>query len=525
MSDWLWGTIMIDGRHRQGLFLAALGLFLLMPYSAAAQTLGSTLNRFGPTEAEVEKTPPQEMPAGALQALVDAAEPGSTVTVPRGIYRETVTIDKPLTLVGEEGAEIRGSERWTSGWDFRDGYWHHPGAPDFGTTGEWCREGSNQRCNWPDQVFLNGEPLRQIQGTPASGEFSINGNREIVLADDPTAAVVEVTTRRAWVVTKSDGVTIQGMTMRHAADRLHEGALSNSGYANWTIQDNRLYHAHFAVVSLREAPNLRVLDNEIAFGGRLGIHSWHATGSEIRGNNVHSNNTEAFEDGWEAGGMKLSGLSRSIVTANEVHHNDGAGIWCDVGCLEVEISENRVHDNRRYGILYEISRAGRILDNKIWENGWGFSDWGFGAGFVCQNCRDTEVAGNIVAWNADGISIMSQHRDGFTDVVNNYVHDNLIVLETDWSQNTYMLAWLEDWSGGLTNGASNNRGANNRYYHATPEGAFLPFTWGRYERFGIDDLDGFNATPGEEHGRLIGVKEAHAILTEHEMPLEPRERE
>lgn len=48
--------------------------------------------------------------AGSIQAAVDAAAPGATVTIPPGIYRETVTIGKPLTLVGEPGAVIDGRD-------------------------------------------------------------------------------------------------------------------------------------------------------------------------------------------------------------------------------------------------------------------------------------------------------------------------------------------------------------------------------------------------------------------------------
>ncbi len=460
------------------------------------------------------------MPAGTLQKLIDEAVPGSEVHVPRGIYREAATVDKPLTLSAEAGAEIRGSDVWSGGWELRGGFWYHAGAPDFGTTDEWCRDGSNGRCNWPNQVFRDGISLFQVHGLPSSGEFSVTDDRQIILADDPIGSIIEVTTRQNWVITASDGVTIRNFTMRHAADRPLEGALSNSGHSDWAVDGNRLLYAHMAVVSIREGWGLRILKNEIAFGGRLGIQGWLGSDVEISGNDVHTNNTEEFEDGWEAGGMKLSGLSHSVVSTNTVHHNDGAGIWCDVGCNDVDISANRVHDNRRYGILYEISTFGRITDNAIWENGWGFPDWGFGAGVVCQNCRNTEIAENIVAWNADGISIMSQSRDGYTNVINNYVHDNVIVLTSDQSQNTYMLAWLEDWSGQLTDPGSQNQGANNRYFHATPQSAFLPFSWGQYQRFSIDDLAQFNSTPGEENGIFISWDETQVILAEHEIPLE-----
>jgi parallel beta-helix repeat protein len=520
-----WGNLMIREGHvgRFALAAACVALLLSAPASALAGYGGGALGRYGGKPA-LDQTPPPEFVGGELQRMVDAASPGSVVSVPPGIYRETVTITKALTLAGQPGAEIRGSDVWGSGWERRGERWYHPGAPDFGTLGEWCRDGSDGRCNWPEQVFLDGLPLLQVREDPAPGQFAVSGAREIVLADDPTGRLVEVTARRAWLITASDGVTIQGFTMRHAADNPGEGALSNGLHSNWTVRDSRLHDAHGAVISVRDASNITITNNEISHGGRMGIHSWSVSNALISGNVVHGNNTEQFESGWSAGGMKLSALRESRVVENEVRDNDGAGIWCDVGCAGVTIQGNRVHHNLRYGILYEISSGGVISNNRIWENGWGFPDWGFGGGVVCQNCRDTEIAGNIVAWNADGISIMSQMREGHTDVVNISVHDNAIFLMTDWSQNTYMLAWLEDWAGRLTDPGSNNSGAGNRYFHAEPGGAFLPFTWGRDQRFGIDDLAGFNATPGEEGGVLLGHGEAVVVLDEAGIPAQPDDR-
>jgi hypothetical protein len=49
-------------------------------------------------------------PSTSIQQLVDNASSGATVTVPAGVYRETITINKPITLVAEPGAEIRGDD-------------------------------------------------------------------------------------------------------------------------------------------------------------------------------------------------------------------------------------------------------------------------------------------------------------------------------------------------------------------------------------------------------------------------------
>src|SRR5205814_6397300 len=64
----------------------------------------------------------------SLQAQVDAATPGSTVSVPACVYRETVNVNKPLTLAGQPGAEIRGSDVW-SNWTQNGGFWAGPPVP------------------------------------------------------------------------------------------------------------------------------------------------------------------------------------------------------------------------------------------------------------------------------------------------------------------------------------------------------------------------------------------------------------
>lgn len=43
-----------------------------------------------------------------LQQLIDAAEPGSLLQVPQGVYRGPVKVWKPLTLIGQDGAVIDG---------------------------------------------------------------------------------------------------------------------------------------------------------------------------------------------------------------------------------------------------------------------------------------------------------------------------------------------------------------------------------------------------------------------------------
>src|SRR5215210_1319197 len=90
---------------------------------------------------------------GSLQALVNAAGPGTVIETAAGcVYREQVTIDKPLTLKAGPGAEIRGSDAWT-GWTKSGSHWLSKGSvPDFPAGDVFCNplETNTSRCKWPE---------------------------------------------------------------------------------------------------------------------------------------------------------------------------------------------------------------------------------------------------------------------------------------------------------------------------------------------------------------------------------------
>lgn len=71
---------------------------LLLFFALAATLLAQTVLAAAP-------------PASPLQKLVDDATPGSTVRVPAGVYEGNLVVAKPLHLIAEPGAEIRGTGR------------------------------------------------------------------------------------------------------------------------------------------------------------------------------------------------------------------------------------------------------------------------------------------------------------------------------------------------------------------------------------------------------------------------------
>jgi parallel beta-helix repeat protein len=485
-----------------------------------------------PTATAVPPTPTLVPPPpscnGTLQQLINAAAPGSTVSAPACLYRESVTINKPLTLAGQPGAEIRGSDVW-SAWSQTGSYWISqqtvPPLPHTDNTDQKCAE-PTLRCLIPEQVFVDGRALYPV-GTgplPATGQFALDAARHVILADNPAGHLLEVSTRNRWVITGADNVTIQGFTMRHSGNDAQTGAVSNDNYSSWTLQDNVLSDAHGGDLSVSNATNLKVLRNDVSRGGNLGVAGWSFTNSLIQGNHLHDNGTDLFNRNWSVGGLKMSHVQAVTVDANESDHN-GDGIWCDEGCNNVTFSANRVHDNFLVGILFEISNGAVFHDNVAWNNGWSPSGWVWGAGILISSSANTEIYNNTLAWNRAGISVVDQNRPKPAAPWGHYVHDNTMIRTQQagadfWANVT--LAWTDDngtGPGTMFDPASNNHGANNAYWEDQPEDAFNIARYAWYD--GMGALSRFIQTPGDVGGHYISTAQKDQILAAKGMPSSP----
>lgn len=497
---------------------------------------------FGVLGASVFALGLQMKPAAAatctdsLQAKINAAPSGGTVKANPCIYREKVVINKPLTLVGQAGSEIRGSSIWTKFSQSGGVYVSANTVPGFSANGQ-CKPDTSD-CLKPEQVFLDGKPLKQVANgaTPSTGQFSLDSKRHVILADNPSGRLVEVSVRRYWVNGKASGVTVKGFTMKHAAnDSGWRGAVSNNGYANWTLQNNVLSDSHGSLVSFRAATGLKVLNNELRRGGQLAVH-----GSDgaivVSGNKIYDNNTSGFKPSWEAGAVKTVRMSSVLAENNQIWSNDGRGLWCDIDCTNVVYRNNRIHDNSYGGIFLEISNGAKIYSNVLYENGWGKTGAAVGsweAAIQIYNSRNAEVYNNTVAWNRSGISTVRVDRKNaaWNNVYGNYVHDNQVVSKDypssasyDSASRNHALAWVDGLSantitGSLYDPLKNNRGYSNDYYFITTENLAIPrYKWGT----GITPLGSFNPTRGEESGRFLSRSEKDTIVANKGIPAFPK---
>ncbi len=238
--------------------------------------------------------------SASLQALVNAASPGAIVEVPGGcIYRETLTINKPLTLKGAPGAEIRGSDVWPSSEFTLTGglYKSTTTVPTLDADTSALCEGSSDRCHQPEQVYLDGVALKQVANTatPVSGEFKIDSNRNVYLADDPSGKKVEVTTRNMWINGTGNGVTIDDIVFKHAA----ADGIKPRG-ENWTVEDCDLSYAHQANLRMSQGAGYVSQRNKLHHGGQMGMGGNNSS-VQVLSNEIYANNIEEFKHSWAAG--------------------------------------------------------------------------------------------------------------------------------------------------------------------------------------------------------------------------------
>jgi hypothetical protein len=266
------------------------------------------------------------------------------------------------------------------------------------------------------------------------------------------------------------------------------------------------------------------LDNNIQEGYNVS----EATDLTFLRTHIHHNNVaRTVDSGWEAGGGKAHGTN-IIFDGCESNHNGGPGIWFDQwypspfpanrafnsGTI---VRNCRVHDNGESGIMYEVSDGAKIYNNVVWNNGNPNAGWVWAAGILISSSRNVEVYGNTVAWNLDGISVTLQNRaDRPGNTTNVFVHDNNIMQGADKdASDKAMLAFAQDWAGGMYDTASNNRAAANRYWSMYPEPRWARFVWNG----SLDTLAKLNATPAGGASTYLTTAEKNTILTNNGVPI------
>ena len=315
--------------------------------------------------------------AATLQERVDAAAPHEVIRVEPGIHSGPIVIDKPLTLLGEPGAEIRGHNK---------GSVVTIAADDVTLSGLRITSSGLQLLDDDAAVFvtgnraridhnaiadsLHGVYLKKVSGAQIL-DNRIQGKTTLAVSSEP--------------VEKAIGSSTENCDTTLVANRRGNGIHQWNCEGN-LIRGNEISEARDGIY-FSFTNNSRV-ENNLVHHVRYGLHYMYSDG------NVFENNT--FSE--NAAGAAIMFSKELIVRGNRFTNNRG---------------------HRAYGLIFQSSDRSRLEQNEIAENAVGLS---------FNQCNGNDIIGNRVTQNYIGLRFGS-NSDGNRFTENVFAH-NLHPVET-----------------------------------------------------------------------------------------------
>jgi parallel beta-helix repeat protein len=375
---------------------------------------------------------------GAYRTLGEALrllQPGDELIIAAGTYRETLQL--PARDWGRADTVIRGERPGAvllKGSDPVEG-WEPAGERVYVKRG-W-------RAN-SQQVFVDGEPLRQIGGTILNGyperaahpmkalhasqggiwPGRVPGGRAELVDDSfhydareqslyvklragsPEGRLVEASVRPHLVFgEKLKRIRLRDLQGRHA----NTTALNQSGAVTLLGDDLQLERITVALVDGNgfdlTGDRITVRASTANYCGQVGM-KLRGRGNRIADSETSYNNTRGFNKWWEAGGAKFvggGGLKDSEIVNHRAVGNRGDGLWFDWLNDNNRVHRSLVAYNSGFGIHYEASSRARVHDNYVFGNGQ--------RGIYLPNSPESVVAHNLVAHNGmEGIVLLNERQ-------------------------------------------------------------------------------------------------------------------
>jgi len=357
------------------------------PFPQDAESLGKSSFRQNAETSTLQACAPQIIASllfvtthaggATLQERIDAAAPNETIRIEAGLHSGAIKINKPLTLSGEPGAEIRGNG---------SGKVVTIAADDVTILGLRITGSGLQLSDDDAAVFVTGNRTKIENCTIAD---SLHGVylKKVSGAQILNNRIQGKTTLAASTepVEKGIGQSAENCDTILAANRRGNGIHQWNCEGN-LIRDNEISDARDGIY-FSFTNNSRV-ENNLIHHVRYGLHYMYSD------TNVFENNT--FTE--NAAGAAIMFSKSMVVRGNRFVSNRGY---------------------RAYGLIFQSSDNSRLERNEISENAVGLS---------FNQCNQNEVVGNRVTRNYIGLRFGS-NSDGnrFTE---NIFTGNLHPIET-----------------------------------------------------------------------------------------------
>ena len=329
----------------------------------------------------------QAAPLRSLAAAISKAPSGGTVVLRGGTYRQAIgTLNKPITLQAypHERPVLTGLDVVT-GWAKTGSYWVTTTWISPFPQDQWRAD--EIRSTYPvagkvEQAWRNGIKLNQVASLSeaTSGKFFVDPNsRKLYVADDPTAATMELANRDELVLfsTGSDNSKIRGLRVTsYAPVHLDAKGMVVVAAPAMTIEHSQFDNSSAAGLWTAAAKvtmnHVTVVDN-----GSVGVGMYKGHNSLVENSQFSRNNAEHFNVttcglSCTIAGIKATRGDQMKFINNAFINNDATGWWCDVACSNVTLTGNAISGSTVNGIFYEISSVGNFTNNYIANAARGF---------------------------------------------------------------------------------------------------------------------------------------------------------
>ena len=316
-------------------------------------------------------------PLATIQAAATRAQPGDTVEVHAGVYREAV--DPPnggsndqqrvcFQAAEGEAVSIRGSELWGA-WQPTNvaGVWQTRIANAFFAAhgvrnpfrevlwGDWFID--QGRPHHLADIFCNGVSLFEVASRAAVEHpqpwplarapeaacqcwwvDDADPDSVVVYANfggrDPTSEMIEISVRPTVFFPSRTGVdylTVRGFDLCHAANQwapptaMQEGLIGPHWAKGWIIEENIIHHARCVGISLGKERS-------------TGHNGWSRFGRKHGSQREREVIFKALQNGWSR-----ERVGSHIVRKNTIYSCEQAGIVGHLGCVFSQITHNHIH--------------------------------------------------------------------------------------------------------------------------------------------------------------------------------------
>lgn len=295
---------------------------------------------------------PSGLAAGTvtLQQAVDATPAGGILnaSVPGKIWREKITINRPITIVGY-GAEVRG---------------------DLSKDEEWFL------------VFSSDVTIEGFRCTQ-SGAGSTRADRGGIQLGG------------YWNVGKIyDRLTLRNLDLDGRGGSAYMGDLVSiqGGGSDHVIAGNRMRNGGRSAITGSQMKALYIARNDFS-DNSTGVGS-------------------VIDVGNDGGAVKLLWTDGIVFRDNWMIGNRGRGLWTDTMARSVVITHNVFEANAFNGVFLESSHQLEVFENLVFDNARiaQARTWLWGGGITLSSSDHAKVSKNLVVDNGMGITVVSQQR-------------------------------------------------------------------------------------------------------------------